>query len=101
MPGWPGWAPADELASSSPELGVSKPMIRLGSDVIRCDDRARTAYTRQVQHYLDLIGTGVGQQRAVLILSAMTGTLMVARAVNNEDFSAGLLSIVADGLLVQ
>jgi hypothetical protein len=23
-----GWAPADELASLSPELGVSKPMIR-------------------------------------------------------------------------
>lgn len=80
---------------------MSKPMIRLGSDVIRCDDRARTACTRQVRQYLGLIGTLAGRQRAALILSAMAGALMIARAVNDGDLSAGLLSIVADGLLAQ
>ncbi len=54
-----------------------------------------------MRQYLDLIGTLAGRQRAALILSAMAGALMMARAVTDEDLSTGLLSIVAEGLPAQ
>jgi anti-anti-sigma factor len=52
-----------------------------------------------LRQYLDLIGTLAGRQRAALILSAMAGALMMARAVADLDQvrfidSAGLAALV-------
>jgi TetR/AcrR family transcriptional repressor of nem operon len=74
----------------------------LGRDMATGGDRARSAYTRQVRQYLDLIarmldGDGT-RERAVFTLSALVGAISLARAVNDEELSVEVLDTVRAAL---
>jgi TetR/AcrR family transcriptional repressor of nem operon len=76
-------------------------VVAVGGDMARSNQRARAAYTHQVELYLELIGELVeehsdsaARQRAIVTLSAMVGSMLIARAVNKEDLSREFLDTV-------
>jgi TetR/AcrR family transcriptional repressor of nem operon len=75
--------------------------------VARASDRARTAYTRQVGIYLELLTRLIATDRkvarikAIAALSALVGAVSMARAVNDEKLSREILKSVADELKAQ
>jgi TetR/AcrR family transcriptional repressor of nem operon len=80
----------------------------LASDVARGNKRARTAYTRQVRAYLELIGGTLARsnrkaakRQAVLTLSALVGALSLARAINDERLSLEILKLTTEALKAQ
>jgi len=73
----------------------------LAKDMATGNGRARSAYTRQVRLYLDLLAglTGDGdRQQAILTLSALVGAIQLARAVDDESLSAEVLTAVRESL---
>lgn len=77
----------------------------LAADLARGNERTRSAYTRQVRRYLDMILTALEQggrkgnrQQAVLTLSALVGAVSLARAVNDEHLSLEILKSTASAL---
>src|ERR1700704_3479144 len=83
-------------------LATSCAVTTLAGDVARSNDRARTAYTRQVGTYLELLTEWVAgnsqparRKKAILALSALVGALSVARAVNDEKLSREILKAAA------
>jgi len=89
-------------------LGTSCAVTTLASDLARGNDRARAAYTRQVDKYLELLTKllpGVGprskRKRAIAALSTLVGALSMARAVNNKKLSLEILNSAADELKAQ
>ena len=77
----------------------------LASDVARCADRTRLAYTAQVQRYVELLGKLIAaptrkgrRSRAILALSTLVGALSMARAVNDEKLSREILKSAAEEL---
>jgi len=89
-------------------LAAGCAVAALASDVARSNERARTAYTRQVRAYLELIGgTLAGTNRkaakrqAVFTLSALVGAVLLARAINDERLSLEILKLTADALKAQ
>lgn len=90
----------------SPAAGCA--VTGLASDVARSGERARAAYTRQVEEYVELIGNALGEgdrkasrRRAIFTLSALVGALSIARAVNDERLSLEILKTTADCLKAQ
>lgn len=80
-------------------------MAGLAGDVSRADDRTRSAYGRQVEQYLELLaglepGTDAAgdRRRACLVLSALVGALVMARAVDERGLSDEILSETATAL---
>ena len=73
----------------------------LPTDIARCNEPARTAYSNQVRSYLDLL-TGLDPDgdpgASYLILSALVGALALARAVNDEGLSDEILASVGGAL---
>jgi TetR/AcrR family transcriptional repressor of nem operon len=76
-------------------------VVAVGGDMARSNQRARAAYTHQVELYLELIGELVeehsdsaARQRAIVTLSAMVGSMLIARAVNKEELSREFLDTV-------
>ena len=75
------------------------------ADVARCNQSARSAYTRQVEAYLELL-TGLissnaqraRRRKALAALSALVGAVSMARAVNDDELSREILKSVADEL---
>jgi TetR/AcrR family transcriptional regulator, transcriptional repressor for nem operon len=79
------------------------PVVALGDDVRRCDDRVRAAYRRQVERYLAelerLLGGGEdARRRATVALSTLVGSIMLARAVDHEELSDEILRDVRAAL---
>jgi TetR/AcrR family transcriptional regulator, transcriptional repressor for nem operon len=90
------------------ELATSCAVTTLAADVARSNDRARSAYTRQVGMYLEFLAKLIvgDQQRstrmkAIAALSTLVGAVSMARAVNDEKLSREILRSAADELKAQ
>ena len=90
-----------------PESGCA--VAGLAQDVSRTDDRARAAYGRQVEKYLDVLAgltpsadpaadPAAGRRQAYLVLSALVGAVAMARAVGDGDLSEEILAETAAAL---
>jgi len=89
-------------------LASSCAVTTLAGDVARSNDRARSAYTRQVGTYLELLTRliaddepGPGRTKAIAALSTLVGALSMARAVNDEKLSREILKSAASELKSQ
>jgi TetR/AcrR family transcriptional regulator, transcriptional repressor for nem operon len=71
------------------------PVVALGEDVTRADDRVRDAYRRQVERYLavleKLLGGDGARQRATVALSTLIGSVTLARALGADPLSDEIL----------
>ena len=86
-------------------LATSCAVTTLAGDVARCSQRARSAYSRQVATYLELLtklvvgGTRKSRRaKAIAALSALVGAVSMARAVNDEALSREILTSAANEL---
>jgi TetR/AcrR family transcriptional repressor of nem operon len=88
-----------QLHRDKPETGCA--VAALPTDIARTDPRARTAYSRQVSSYIDLL-SGLTPDRdsdeAYLILAALVGALALARAVDDRGLSDEILASAARAL---
>ena len=89
-------------------LATSCAVTTLASDVARSNDRARSAYTRQVGTYLELLIKLIANDKqrsrrtkAIAALSTLVGAVSMARAVNDEKLSREILKSAADELKAQ
>jgi TetR/AcrR family transcriptional repressor of nem operon len=89
-------------------LATSCAVTTLAADVARSNDRARSAYTRQVGIYLELLTRLIAgnkqkarRRKAIAALSTLIGALSMARAVNDEELSQEILRSAADELKAQ
>ena len=90
------------------ELATSCAVTTLAADVARGNDRVRSAYTRQVGMYLELLTTliagdnqGTRRAKAFAVLSTLVGAVSIARAVNDDNLSQEILRAAADDLKAQ
>ena len=79
------------------------PVVALGGDVRRGDDRVRTAYREQVERYLANLERFFGdgedaRHRATVALSTLVGSLVLARAIDDEELSDEILRDVREAL---
>src|SRR4051812_28205731 len=84
------------------QSGTGCAVAGLAGDVRRGDERVRAAYGRQVERYLERIESFLGggkdaRERAVLIVSALVGSIVLSRAVG-EPLSDELLDTVREAL---
>jgi TetR/AcrR family transcriptional regulator, transcriptional repressor for nem operon len=86
-------------------LATSCAVTTLAADVTRCNQRARSAYTRQVKAYLELLTRLISgntqrarRRKALAALSTLVGAVSMARAVNDDQLSREILKSVADEL---
>jgi len=86
-------------------LATSCAVTTLAADVARSNDRARSAYTRQVGTYLELLTKLIAgdkqkarKVKAISALSTMVGAVSLARAVNDEKLSREILKAAAEEL---
>jgi TetR/AcrR family transcriptional repressor of nem operon len=86
-------------------LASSCAVTTLAGDVARSSAPARSAYTRQVNTYLDLLArlaaaeTSKAQRaKAIAALSSLVGAVSLSRAVNDEALSREILQAAADEL---
>ena len=88
-------------------LATSCAVATLAGDVARSNDRARSAYTRQVEIYLELLTKLIAgnkqrrRRKAIAALSTLVGALSISRAVNDEKLSQEILKSAADELKAQ
>jgi TetR/AcrR family transcriptional regulator, transcriptional repressor for nem operon len=81
-----------------PEAGC--PIAALATDVARAGEGTRTAFTRGVGRFVDWLTDRFGsrrdrpRERAMTLLSAIVGGLVLARAVNDPKISEEILSSV-------
>jgi TetR/AcrR family transcriptional repressor of nem operon len=80
----------------------------MANDVARCNARARSAYTKQVGTYLELLAKLIAadkrksrRAKAIAALATLVGAVSMARAVNDEKLSRELLKSAADELKAQ
>lgn len=87
------------LHRDKPETGCA--VAALPNDISRCGRGARAAYSRQVRSYLELL-TDLTPDRdpdqAHLILAALVGALLLARAVDDRGLSDEILERAAKAL---
>ena len=79
------------------------PVVALGGDVPRADERVRAAYRRQVERYLaqlvQLLGDGDdARRRATVALSTLVGSIVLARAADVEALADEILRDVRETL---
>ena len=86
-------------------LATSCAVTTLASDVARSSDRARSAYSRQVSIYLELLARLIARTtpksrraKAIAALSTLVGAVSIARAVNNDKLSREILKSAAHEL---
>lgn len=86
-------------------LATSCAVTTLAGDVARSNERARSAYTRQVETYLDLLANLAAEEKskakrakAIAALSSLVGAVSLSRAVNDEKLSREILKAAADEL---
>jgi TetR/AcrR family transcriptional regulator, transcriptional repressor for nem operon len=89
-------------------LATSCAVATMAADVARSNERARSAYTRQVGAYLELFTQLISadtqrarRRKALAALSALVGAVSMARAVNDEKLSREILKSAADELKAQ
>ena len=89
-------------------LATSCAVATLAADVARSNDGARSAYTRQVGTYLELLTKLIAgdkqrsrRMKAIAALSTLVGAVSMARAVNDEKLSREILKSAADQLKAQ
>jgi TetR/AcrR family transcriptional repressor of nem operon len=80
-------------------LGTSCAVTTLAADVARSNPRARTAYTSQVNVYIDMLvqllppeHTDQRRAAAITALSTLVGAVSMARAVADEALSREILA---------
>ena len=77
-------------------------VVALGADVRRGDDRVRAAYGREVERYLEileqLLGGDDARPRATVALSTLVGSIVLARALDDEALSDEILRDVREAL---
>jgi TetR/AcrR family transcriptional repressor of nem operon len=78
------------------------PVVALGADVGRADDRVRAAYREQVERYLAnverVIGGEEARRRASVALSTLVGSIVLARAIGDAPLSDEILRDVRAAL---
>lgn len=86
-------------------LATSCAVTTLAGDVARSNERARAAYTQQVNTYLDLLTNLAASEKskgkrakAIAALSSLVGAVSLSRAVNDEALSREILKAAADEL---
>ncbi|HEY4179126.1 MAG TPA: TetR/AcrR family transcriptional regulator [Kofleriaceae bacterium] len=86
-------------------VSASCAVTTLAGDVARSNERARSAYTLQVERYVALIATLVGhlpqkkrRASALVALATLVGAVSMARAVNDQKLSREILKSAADNL---
>ncbi len=87
------------LHRDKPETGCA--VAALPTDIAHTNARVRTAYTRQVRSYIELLAEltpGRDSDEAHLILAALVGALVLARAVDDRDVSDEILDSAARAL---
>jgi TetR/AcrR family transcriptional regulator, transcriptional repressor for nem operon len=87
------------LHRDKPETGCA--VAALPADIARTKPRARAAYSRQVRSYIDLLAELTPDRDADeghLILAALVGALVLARAVDDRGLSDELLESAARAL---
>jgi TetR/AcrR family transcriptional regulator, transcriptional repressor for nem operon len=87
------------LHRDKPETGCA--VAALPTDIARTNARARAAYSRQVRRYIDLLAEltpGRDPDEGHLILAALVGALVLARAVDDRGLSDEILDNVARAL---
>lgn len=87
------------LHRDKPETGCA--VAALPTDIVRSNRRAREAYSRQVRTYIDLLARltpSSDPDDAHLILAALVGALVLARAVDDQALSDDLLESTARAL---
>lgn len=96
--GYLSLAHRDQLASSCA-------VTTLAGDVARSSERARDAYTAQVNRYLELLTRLIAgdkqkarRAKALAALATLVGAVSMARAVNDDKLSRELLKTAADEL---
>jgi TetR/AcrR family transcriptional repressor of nem operon len=89
-------------------LATSCAVTSMANDVARSSARARSAYTKQVGIYLDLLAKLIAtdkrksrRAKAITALATLVGAVSMARAVNDEKLSRELLKSAADELKAQ
>ena len=87
-------------------LAVSCAVATMAADVARSGDRARAAYSKQVEAYLNLLTQLVDgpskkakRARAITALAALVGAVSMARAVKEEKLSREILASAAQDLV--
>lgn len=92
-------------AAHRDHLASSCAVTTLAGDVSRCGERARAAYTRQVEVYADLLTQLIAgdknktrRAKALAALATLVGALSMSRAVNDEKLSREILKSAADEL---
>jgi len=88
-------------------LAASCAVATMAADVARAGDRARAAYSKQVEVYLGLLtdlasgpNKKIKRARAITALAALVGAVSMARAVKEEKFSREILASAAQELIV-
>jgi TetR/AcrR family transcriptional repressor of nem operon len=76
--------------------GTGCPVVALGADVARSNDRLRAAYRGQVERYIADIENLLGddkdaRRRAITAVTSMVGAMLIARAVDDEALSDEIL----------
>jgi TetR/AcrR family transcriptional repressor of nem operon len=87
------------LHRDKPETGCA--VAAVPTDIARTDPRARAAYSRQVRTYIDLLADLTPARDADeghLILAALVGALVLARAVDDRGLSDEILDSTARAL---
>jgi TetR/AcrR family transcriptional regulator, transcriptional repressor for nem operon len=87
------------LHRDKPETGCA--VAALPTDIARTNARVRTAYARQVRSYVELLAEltpGRDSDEAHLILAALVGALVLARAVGDRGISDQILDSAARAL---
>lgn len=86
-------------------LASSCAVTTLAGDVARGNERTRTAYTQQVNVYLDLLANLAAAEKskekrakAIAALSSLVGAVSLSRAVNDEALSREILKAAGDEL---
>jgi TetR/AcrR family transcriptional repressor of nem operon len=89
-------------------LATSCAVTTMANDVARSNARARSAYTKQVGIYLELLAKLIAtdtrksrRAKAIAALATLVGAVSMARAVNDEKLSRELLKSAADELKAQ
>ena len=87
------------LHRDKPETGCA--VAAIPTDIARTDPRARAAYSRQVRSYIDLLAEltlARDPDEGHLILAALVGALVLARAVDDRGLSDEILDSAARAL---
>jgi TetR/AcrR family transcriptional repressor of nem operon len=84
-------------------LATSCAVTSLAADVARGSDRARSAYTLQLERYLELFiklidgdKPRIKRLKAIAMWSTLVGAVSLARAVNDDKLSREILKIAGD-----